>query len=264
MAAGLRRRSTAALAGGFWTARVTGGSQDYFQTFSAIAADRQTERLTNDQTVPGDFFTAGGQWMRTWKAADVLVGVEGAADDGRHQRDAAIRSAVPPVLTSMPDLEEQNASVYGRVRFALRPDLSLVVGARGDHWKSTRSKDFFSPRASLTWRASDLASLQFSVARSYRTPTLNELYRGFRVGNVVDQRQPAARAGTVDERRGRRARRPRAGVGPHHRVPQRARRCDLEHHVVDNPDLITRERQNADQLGRRVWRSKGMCGRTRA
>ena len=56
---------TGALAGGFWTARVTGGSQDYFQTFSAIAPDRQTERLTNDQTVPDDFFTVGGQWMRT-------------------------------------------------------------------------------------------------------------------------------------------------------------------------------------------------------
>ena len=74
------------LAGGFWTARVTGGSQDYFQTFSAIAANRQTERLTNDQTVPGDFFTAGGQWMRAWKAADILVGRRRAADERRPQR----------------------------------------------------------------------------------------------------------------------------------------------------------------------------------
>ena len=49
---------------------------------------------------------------------------------------------------------------------------------------------FFSPRATLTWRANDLASLQFSVARSYRTPTLNELYRGFRVGNVVTNANP--------------------------------------------------------------------------
>ena len=35
-----------------------------------------------------------------------------------------------------------------------------------------------------------MASLQFSVARSYRTPTLNELYRGFRVGNVVTLPNP--------------------------------------------------------------------------
>ncbi len=52
-----------AVGGGFWTARVTGGTQDYFQTFSAIAADRRTERLTNDQTIPGSFFTVSGQWM---------------------------------------------------------------------------------------------------------------------------------------------------------------------------------------------------------
>ena len=218
------------LAGGFWTARVTGGTQDYFQTFSTVAADRQTERLTSDQTIPGDFVTAGGQWMRTWKAADVLVGVEGRQTtvDLYETRYPVVGA---PVSTSNLDKEEQTASVYGRVRFALRPDLSLVVGARGDHWKSTDSLSFFSPRASLTWRANDLASLQFSVARSYRTPTLNELYRGFRVGNVAHQPQSAPRARTADERRGRRARRPRPRVGPSHGVPQRARRCDLEHHA---------------------------------
>ena len=108
-----------ALAGGFWTARITGGSQDYFQTFSAIAADRQTERLTNDQTVPGDFVTGGGQWMRTWKRADVLVGAEG------RQTTADINETRYPVvgrrrcLRRCSAVEEQTASVYGRVRFTL-------------------------------------------------------------------------------------------------------------------------------------------------
>ena len=178
-----------ALAGGFWTARVTGGSQDYFQTFSAIAPDRQTERLTNDQTVPDDFFTVGGQWMRTWKAADVLIGAE-ARQTTADLFETRFPVVGAPVPTSSLDLEDKNASVYGRVRFMMSPDFSLVLGARGDRWESTRSMGFFSPRASLTWRANDLASLQFSVARSYRTPTLNELYRGFRVGNVVTNANP--------------------------------------------------------------------------
>jgi outer membrane receptor protein involved in Fe transport len=236
------------LAGGFWTARVTGGSQDYFQTFSAIAANRQTERLTNDQTVPGDFFTAGGQWMRAWKAADILVGLEG------RQTDADLNGTTYPVTgapvpTSMPDLEEQNASVYGRIRFAFHPDLSLVVGARGDHWKSTRSEDFFSPRASLTWRASDLASLQFSVARSYRTPTLNELYRGFRVGNIVTNANPLLAPERLTSVEG--------GVLLGHETA--SVRITAFKNVLDDaisnitlsttPTLITRERQNADQLG---------------
>jgi outer membrane receptor protein involved in Fe transport len=236
------------LAGGFWTARVTGGTQDYFQTFSAITADRATERLTNDQTVPGDFITAGGQWMRTWKAADVLVGVEGrrTTADINETRYPLVGAAVS---TSLLDVEEKTASVYGRVRFALRSDLSLVVGARGDRWESTASKSFFSPRASLTWRANDLASLQFSVARSYRTPTLNELYRGFRVGNVVTNANPLLEPERLTSIEG--------GVLIGH--GRASARITAFHNVLDEaisnitlsvtPALTTRERQNADQLG---------------
>ena len=237
-----------ALAGGFWTARITGGSQDYFQTFSAIAADRQTERLTNDQTVPGDFVTGGGQWMRTWKVADVLVGAEG------RQTTADINETRYPVVgaavsTSLLGVEEQTASVYGRVRFALHPDLSLVLGARGDHWKSTDSRSFFSPRASVTWRANDLASLQVSVARSYRTPTLNELYRGFRVGNIVTNANPLLEPERLTSVEG--------GVLVGH--GRASVRVTAFHNVLDEaisnitlsttPALVTRERQNADQLG---------------
>jgi outer membrane receptor protein involved in Fe transport len=236
------------LAGGFWTARVTGGTQDYFQTFSTIAADRQSERLASDQTIPGDFVTAGGQWMRTWKAADVLVGAEGRQTTvDLHETRYPVVGA--PVSTSNLDKEEQTASVYGRVRFTLRPDLSLVVGARGDHWESTRSMSFFSPRASVTWRASDMASLQFSVARSYRTPTLNELYRGFRVGNANTLPNPLLEPERLTSVEG--------GVLVGH--GRASARVTVFHNVLDDaisnitlsstPALITRERQNADQLG---------------
>jgi outer membrane receptor protein involved in Fe transport len=235
------------LAGGFWTARVTGGTQDYFQTFSTLAADRQSERLASDQTIPGDFVTAGGQWMRTWKAADVVVGVEGRQTTvDLYETRYPVTGA--PVSTSNPDREEQATSLYGRVRFALHPDLSLVVGARGDHWESTDSKSFFSPRASLTWRANDLASLQFSVARSYRTPTLNELYRGFRVGNILTNPNPLLEPERLTSVEG--------GVLVGH--GRASARITAFHNVLDDaisnvtltttPALITRERQNTDQL----------------
>ena len=237
-----------ALAGGFWTARVTGGGQDYFQTFSVIAPDRQTERLNLEQTVPGNFVTAGGQWMRTWKAADVLVGAEARQTTADiDERRIAVGGAV--TSASIPDLEEQNASLYGRVRFTLRPDLSLVVGARGDHWKSTRAMNFFSPRASVTWRANDLASLQVSVARSYRTPTLNELYRGFRVGNVVTNANPLLEPERLTSVEG-------GILVGHGRASVRvtAFRNVLDEAISNitlstTPALTTRERQNADQLG---------------
>jgi outer membrane receptor protein involved in Fe transport len=238
-----------ALGGGFWTARVTGGSQDYFQTFSVIGANRQSERLNLEQTVPGNFVTAGGQWIRTWKAADVLVGVEGRQTNADVNETRYNIVGPPVVVASIPDLEEENASVYGRVRFTLRPDLSLVVGARGDRWKSTRTMSFFSPRASLTWRANDIASLQVSVARSYRTPTLNELYRGFRVGTIVTNANPLLEPerltsieGGVLVGRGRAS----ARITAFHNVLDEAISNIT---LTTTPALTTRERQNADQLG---------------
>ena len=117
----------------------------------------------------------------------------------------------------------------------MSPDLSLVLGARGDRWESTRSMGFFSPRATLTWRANDLASLQFSVARSYRTPTLNELYRGFRVGNVVTNANPLLAPERLTSLEGGVLFGTRARLGACHRFLQRARRRDLEHHADDDP-----------------------------
>jgi outer membrane receptor protein involved in Fe transport len=240
--------ASGAVAGGLWTARASGGSQEYFQTFSAVAPDRQTERLTNDQTIPGTFFTAGGQWVRTWKRYDLLVGVEG------HQTTADIdetRFPVvgPPVYSSIPDTEEQAVSVYGRVRLALSGDISLVLGARGDRWESRETENFFSPRATLTWRANETASFQFSVSRAYRTPTLNELYRGFRAGNVVTNPNPLLTPERLTAVEGGML----LGSG------RASARVTAFHNILDGaianitisatPVLITRERQNADQVG---------------
>jgi len=234
--------------GGFWTARVTGGSQEYFQTFSAIAADRQTERLTNDQRVPGDFFSAAGQWMRTWKAADVLLGAEGrqTTADINETRYPVVGA---PVFSALLDAEEQNLSLFGRVRLRLRDDVSVVLGARGDRWESRRSLGFFSPRASVTWRATEAASLQVSVSRAYRTPTLNELYRGFRVGNVVTNANPLLEPERLTSLEGG------VLVGSGRASARITAFHNVLHEAISNvtlsttPTLTTRERQNTDQVG---------------
>jgi outer membrane receptor protein involved in Fe transport len=108
---------------------------------------------------------------------------------------------------------------------------------------------FFSPRASVTWRANDMASLQFSVARSYRTPTLNELYRGFRAGNANTIPNPLLEPERLTSVEG--------GILVGH--GRASARVTAFHNVLDDaisnitltttPALITRERQNADQLG---------------
>jgi outer membrane receptor protein involved in Fe transport len=237
-----------AAGGGYWTARIAGGSQEYFQTFSAIAADRSTERLTNDQTIPGNFVTASGQWLRTWRRTDVLVGAEGRRTTA-DINETRFPVTGAPVTSAILDAEEKNLSFFGRIRVALRDDLSLVFGARGDRWESAESLGFFSPRASVTWRATDAASLQFSVSRAYRTPTLNELYRGFRVGNVVTNANPLLEPERLTSIEGG------VLVG----TARASARVTAFHNVLNEaisnvtlsttPALTTRERQNTDEVG---------------
>ena len=67
----------------------------------------------------------------------------------------------------------------------------MSVGLRGDFWKTDplletdpqKEASFFSPRVGAAYRAGDV-TFQAAAYRAYRTPTLNELYRGFRVGNI--------------------------------------------------------------------------------
>jgi outer membrane receptor protein involved in Fe transport len=44
---------------------------------------------------------------------------------------------------------------------------------------------------SLRWQANEEVSVAATAYRSFRAPTLNELYRGFRVGNVVTDPNPS-------------------------------------------------------------------------
>lgn len=182
--------------GGVWLARAAGGTQDYYQTFSAVAVNRQTERLTTEQQTPSTFSTYLGQWTRAWRSLVVLAGAEG-------KRIETKGSEIRYSLTNVPSGPfpfggtEMDASAFGRMSVAVSANLTIAGGARVDGWKSDpldrtlpeKSVTFFSPRASLSWRRGDVA-LQGSAYRAHRTPTLNELHRGFRVGNVNTNPNP--------------------------------------------------------------------------
>jgi outer membrane receptor protein involved in Fe transport len=57
-----------------------------------------------------------------------------------------------------------------------------------------RSESALSPRAALRHQAASWLALTASGYGAFRAPTLNELYRSFRVGNVVTQADPTLRA----------------------------------------------------------------------
>ena len=78
-------------------------------------------------------------------------------------------------------------------RYDLSPRFVIDAGARIDHWTLTKeapttaeSDDtFFQPRVGLSFRIASDRTLRVSWLTGFRTPTMNELYRGFRVGNTV-------------------------------------------------------------------------------
>ena len=133
-----------------------------------------------------------------------------------------------------------------------RQPLTIVLGGRGDFWKSTpadtalpeHEAEFFSPRASASWRVSDAVSIHGAGYRSHRTPTLNELYRGFRVGASRRCPNPALNPETLTGGEG--------GVLFTHGRSRRAPRHSptSSRNAITNVTIGTnlRERQNTDTI----------------
>jgi outer membrane receptor protein involved in Fe transport len=93
---------------------------------------------------------------------------------------------------------ETVSGVFTRVSYAPIDSVTIVGGVRGDFWQSTpvdttleeHSANFLSPRVSVGWRVSDMFSFHGAAYRSHRTPSLNELHRGFVAGAIVTNPNP--------------------------------------------------------------------------
>ena len=160
-------------------ARAWLGDQDYQQSFSAIAADRASERLTSVQQIPSR--NAGGslQWSHPFGARHALLaGVEGQE----------VRA------TFEGDHEQTTVSAFVEDVAMVTPRLSVTAGARLDHW---RDENEISPRVAVLVQQSAGISYALSAYRAFRAPTLNELYRPFRAGNVLTLANDALTAETL-------------------------------------------------------------------
>jgi outer membrane receptor protein involved in Fe transport len=102
---------------------------------------------------------------------------------------------------------ERDVGVYIKDVLRLSSSFSLTAGARIDHWRNflahsdtrslssngsssverfmNRSETVVSPQLSFIYRPDNKFAFFGSIYRGFRAPTLNELYRSFRVGNVL-------------------------------------------------------------------------------
>ncbi len=191
---------------GSFSLRAYGSTQIYNQDFSAIAATRATETLTRSQRVPAQQIGFTSQWSRAAGSRQTLV----AGFDAREVRGASDELVfVAGNLTSAVGAggRERTVGVFAQDIIRITPRWFVTLGGRFDRWRNydalsatrplanpgpgtvtrfaDREETAFSPRLSLLHKLTDNVSFFLSGYRAFRAPTLNELYRSFRVGNVL-------------------------------------------------------------------------------
>jgi outer membrane receptor protein involved in Fe transport len=179
------------LRGGMWEARADLSGTNYHQTFSAVTnAARTAERLTNLQWVGSRGVDASGSWVAQMSHAQLLVGLSTRRMRANLDEQAFSATNVPGPITRAPaEQAGEGVVLQGRVDFGTRA--SVDAGVRAEHWRLSRTDTgadqplgFVSPRIGFSYKLADDRTLRVSWLTGFRTPTMNELYRSFRVGNT--------------------------------------------------------------------------------
>ena len=190
-------------AAGLFTLRLYGGTENYHQTFSSIAANRNSESLTNIQYVPSQQMGLLAQWSKQVASRlTLLAGLDGLDVQGFTNETTYSGGKPTAQLSNGGTQQSLGALVEGVVQITSR--FSLTLAGREDLWSNfdasstripvigkatqtiypARGQNSFNPRMTTSYRVGERVVLYASGYRSFRAPTLNELYRSFRVGNV--------------------------------------------------------------------------------
>ncbi|MPY88567.1 MAG: TonB-dependent receptor [Luteitalea sp.] len=172
-----------------WRVHGYGLTQGYDQSFSAVAADRNGEQLTQRQRVPSEVVAVSAEAARASTTISWLGGFD-ARDT--HGVLSETRLAGPTPVETREEGRERTIGFFGQASGAIASGLQVIAGVRADLLQTRLGNrpdsvddTFVSPRASLLWHVHRDITLRGSVYRAFRRPTLNERLRGFRVGNVV-------------------------------------------------------------------------------
>lgn len=251
---------------GSFSLRAYASDEVFNQNFSAVAANRDSEILTDVQRSPSYQVGAAAQWQRTFYARHtVTAGIE-ARDVHGHSFEITSNAAGPTADVDAGGTQ-RTIAYFAQDAYLFAPNWLLTFGGRVDTWLNrggfanrfalpngpltanafpNRSETAFSPRISLMHSFKHGINASASVYRAFRAPTLNELYRNFRVGKVVTEANPTLTAETLTGGE--------AGLSIqrwHDKLIVRGNFfwSDIENPVANvtlstTPTLITREREN--------------------
>jgi outer membrane receptor protein involved in Fe transport len=266
---GSGRFSRALANGAAFGTQVYALTQRYEQTFSAVFAGRTAERLTTEQDVESTAMGAGAEYARSGRSGSLTLSGNlrrTSATLNEHEVSTGVRRTL--------EAQQTTAAMAGQARTAWRR-LAAGAGVRLELWRTsqdaTNQHVFLTPRAWVTFSPMPALQTRLAVQSGYRGPTINELYRPFRVGAIITQANPDLEA--------ERARGLEAGVS-YRRDRVHLRLVTFWSRVTDAivnvtvssaGDTILRQRQNAAEITAagtefeaelRVWPFMSLTGAT--
>jgi outer membrane receptor protein involved in Fe transport len=184
---------------------VFANQQRFHQSFTAVAANRATENLTRLQFVPARDAGLSLNWSRASFEKHLFVaGVDVRGVRGTSDETIFVAGSATTLVSA--GGRQRRAGFFAQDIFTISPRWTLTLSGRYDNWRDSsagsvqtalatgavspqffapRSEDAFSPRFNLTFRAHPTVTLRAAAYRAFRAPTLNELYRAFRVGDTL-------------------------------------------------------------------------------
>jgi len=236
-----------------WLVRGYGGSQRYNQSFTAVNGARTAEFLTLLQHVPSTSAGVSGQWSRLFARVSLVTGAETRRVDGTTE----VRNFSGGVQTgsSQAGGTQWDTGAFAHAEYPATDRLTLLGSLRVDRWSSTsqeagastRTATETSPKAGFTLRTGGVR-WHALVTHAFRAPTLNELFRGFRVGSTVTNANETLDPETLTGVEGG------ASLA---RGPAELRIVGFWNHLANaitnvtigsTPQLITRQRRNAGTI----------------
>lgn len=252
------------------------GSQGYDQVFSAVNTARSAESLTRVQRVPAQVLGFSERFTTGVKNHTLLFGFE--ARQVRGASDETIYANELPASLIGAGGRENTIGFFAQDFIRIGSRLIITGSIRFDEWRNARAysstrtfstgqvattifpdrrESAVSPQGAILYQVTPEISVQGQVSRNFRAPTLNELYRNFRVGNALtlaNENLSAEKADNVE-----------AGVS--YRKDRSSLRAAFYwseiRSAVSNvtlsttPALITRQRRNAGRLRTRGFEIEG-------
>ncbi|HEY0711704.1 MAG TPA: TonB-dependent receptor [Polyangia bacterium] len=191
------------------------GLQRFAQERARITADRSSEVRAAEQHVPSQAQGASAVWTsRTYHAAGLhtlVAGTDLRRVSGTADEDLFLPQVTPTSVTNRRSGGEQRfAGLFLQELYAPQAWLELILAGRVDVWQNRngerrittgdgnaattrltdRSAVELNPRVGFLLRPSSHVRLRGTIARAFRAPTLNELYRPFQVGTVLTAANP--------------------------------------------------------------------------